>query len=197
MNWCRLSGAQLWCGLGAAMLMKIAFVWNITPCWLVICLPTFRKSPLPTSALDGDLASTAETLVRTERHIPEDYDRLFLRAALTFLRCLSYDHIPLHPSCHFVKPSLCLLLFYEPPLVQTDCRGDAIGPYSISASRVTAPCLAYTSPVAPSRSAISVLSLKCFLFVSVRSVPACVLFLLAVVAAYIGVMFGSDVCLQT
>lgn len=36
----------------------------------------------------------------------------------------------------------CLLLFYEPPLVQTDCRGDAIGPFSISASRVTARCLA-------------------------------------------------------
>jgi hypothetical protein len=73
----------------------------------------------------------------------------------------------------------CLLLFYEPPLVQTDCRGDAIGPFSISASRVTAPCLAYASPVAPSRSAISVLSyccypMKCFLFVSVRCVPTCV-----------------------
>jgi hypothetical protein len=93
----------------------------------------------------------------------------------------------------------CLPLFYEPPLVQTDCRGDAIGPFSISASRVAAPCLAYAIPVAPSRSAISVLS-YCFLFVSVRALypNMCVLVLLAaVVAACIGVMFDSDVCLQT
>lgn len=103
----------------------------------------------------------------------------------------------------------CLLLFYEPPLVQTDCRGDAIGPFSISASRVTAPCLAYTSPVAPSRSAISLLSYCCypmmfFLFVSVSCVPTCVcvcvlvLLAAAVVVAHTGVsMFVSDVCLQT
>jgi len=105
----------------------------------------------------------------------------------------------------------CLLLFCEPPLVQTDCRGDAIGPFSISASRVTAPCLPYTSPVAPSRSTNSLLSyccyaVKCFLFVSVRCVPTCVcvcvcvlvLLAAAVVVAHIGVsMFDNDVCLQT
>jgi hypothetical protein len=153
-------------------------------------------SPLPASAPDGDAASTAETSVRTERHVTENVDQLFLGAALTFLRCLSYDYISLYPSCHFVKPSLCLLLFYEPPLVQKDCRGDAIGPYSISASRVTAPSLTCTSPVAPSLSAISVLSLKSFLLVSVCCVPTCVVLLAAVVAAYIGVVFGSDVCLQ-
>ena len=36
---------------------------------------------------------------------------------------------------HYIRHSIslnlvsCLLLFYEPPLVQTDCRGDAIGPF--------------------------------------------------------------------
>lgn len=111
-------------------------------------------------ARDGDAASTAETFVTTARTILEDCVRLFLVASLTILRSLSYDHFPLHPSFHFVKPSL--LLFYKPPLVQMDCRGDGIGPFSISASRVTAPCLAHTSPVAPSRSAISVLSYCCY-----------------------------------
>ena len=28
------------------------------------------------------------------------------KQALTILRSLSYDHFPLHPSFHFVKPSL-------------------------------------------------------------------------------------------
>ena len=71
---------SVWSGLWIALSMKFTFGWNMTPCGLVICLPTFRKSPLPTLAPVGDAASTAETLVRTERHIPEDCVLLFLVA---------------------------------------------------------------------------------------------------------------------